>query len=399
VTVPGYRLEGWDQPVRFGVGRAEEIQVELSKLKRARPLVLCTWRRARSEDLRRVVGRLPAAEVFEGVVDHVPGSALANAWAAIEQHDADAVISFGGGSTIDLGKSLVYLGNEGPAAFEAGAPARVRLHPRLAHVALPTTYSGAEATRRCWLSDRDVRRSLGGLATRPDLVVADPELTLGLPATPTAATGLGALAHCLEALCSWGTSAAGDAAAVASAMSLVRLLPAVVADPGRVAERADLLAASVVAGAVSDQGSMGLIHVVSHGLAGRSGVPFGVAAAMVTPPALRALAFSRADGVGAFRRAVAPAEGDSSVPTGEGDYPTVERMAPGARAAEAAGAADAVEDLSRRLGLPRKLREVGVFEEDLGVVADWVTGTELGGIRLPPKLARTDVLSILSAAW
>jgi len=327
--------------------------------------------------------------MFEQVEEHVRRHVIEAAWDAVERHDADAVVSFGGGSTIDLGKALVYLANEGWEAFDAGAAPRFRIRPRLIHVAVPTTYSGAEATRRFWVTQGHVRRSLGGLPTRPSLVIADPGLSLALPWKPTAATGMGALARCLEALCSWGSTPDGDADTTRAVAAIRRLLPVVVADPARVVERADLLAASYAAGAVSDLGTSGLMHALALGLGARSGVPFGIAAALAMPPIIRSLALNRVDGVGAFAGALAGVDGDDPV----------EELPPDDRAAVAERAADDVQAFARELGLPAKLREVGVFEEDLDVVAEWVTTADLGGIRLPPRTDRQRVLAILREAW
>ena len=141
----------------------------------------------------------------------------------------DAVVSFGGGSAMDLGKAIVFFTEQ-----EAGAPGTTYLdRPALPHVAIPTTYSGAEITMFFGMTDERTRTKGGGggPTTAPVAVVYDPELTVGTPVQVTAETSLNALAHCVEAAYAVQRSPEAEAVALAGARAIHDALPRVVDDP------------------------------------------------------------------------------------------------------------------------------------------------------------------------
>jgi maleylacetate reductase len=382
VTIPGFDPEGWDQPVVFGVDRIHDLGAELERLGRRQPLVVCSWRRRRSEEFRHLAGGLGITpNVFQGAEEHLPLTVVEAASRAAREHEADSVVSFGGGSAIDLGKAVAFIAEHGPEAIldEAVAAvtppmsARAAPSPAIAHVAVPTTYSGAEATGCFFVSERQEKRRLAGRGVRPDLVIGDPSLTLTLPWKPTAGTGLTALAHCLEALCSPARTEWTSSVAIRSARSLIGLLPAVSKSPMRVRERAEILGAAYAAGVVSEVAGRGLHHALCTGLGGRTGIAHGFASGILLPGVMRLDHEGAHEGLVAFARTI-----------GEDD--------PG-------HAAGAVEAVAADLGLPRRLREAGVFEEDLKPVAAWATERSAEARRDPGSFSLTDALAVLRAAW
>jgi maleylacetate reductase len=374
LTIPGFDLAGWDQPIRFGIDRVHELGAELERLGRLRPLVVCSWRRRRSEEFRHLAGGLGMTpQVFQGVEQHVPAKVVEAAWEMAQEHQADAVISFGGGSTIDLGKSVAFVAQHGLEALDSGDHLPTTDKPALVHVAVPTTYSGAEATGCFFVSYGQEKRRLQGAGVRADLVVADPSLTLTLPWKPTAGTGLTALAHCVEALYSPARREWTDSLALGAAGTLFRLLPAVASNPKRVRERADVLAAAYGSGVISDAASTGLHGALCNGLGGRTGIPHGVAAAILLPHVMRFNLEADHEGLVRFARAIGatgPAEG-----------------------------VDAVEGLVVDLGLPRTLREAGVFEQDLEPVAAWAAEQSPEAANNPRPVSADDALAVLRSAW
>jgi alcohol dehydrogenase class IV len=198
-------------------------------------------------------------------------------------------------------------------------------------------------------------------------------MTLTLPWKPTASTGFIALGHCVEGLCSpsrrdWTDSIAADAAG-----TLVRLLPAVSSNPKLVKERSDILAAAYVSGVVSDVAGAALHGALCNGLGGRTGIPHGVAAAILLPHVMRFNLDAAPEALTRFARAIAvagPAEG-----------------------------VDAVEALVVDVGLPRQLREAGVFEQDLEPVAAWAAERSPDVANNPRPVSAEDALGILQAAW
>jgi maleylacetate reductase len=374
LTIPGFDLAGWDQPVRFGIDQVHEIGAELERLGRSRPLILCSWRRRRSEEFGHLAGGLGMTpQVFQGVEQHVPGMVVEAAWTAVEEHEADSVISFGGGSTIDLGKSISFVARHGLDALDFVGAIQASESAALVHVALPTTYSGAEATGFFFLSQGQEKRRLEGPGIRPDVVVADPTMTLTLPWKPTASTGFTAIAHCVEGLCSPSRRDWTDSIAAAAAGTLFRLLPVVSSTPKLVKERSEILAAAYVSGVVSDVAGAALHGALCNGLGGRTGIPHGVAAAILLPHVMLFNLDAAPGGLTRFARAIAvagPAEG-----------------------------VEAVQALVVDLGLPRQLREAGVFEQDLEPVAAWAAERCPDVANNPRPVSAEDAFGILQAAW
>jgi maleylacetate reductase len=382
LTIPGFDLEGWPQRVVFGVDRVHDLGAELERLRRKRPLVLCSWRRRRSDEFEHLAGGLGMTpNVFQGAEEHVPRPVVDAAWRAAREHEADVIVSFGGGSTIDLGKAVAFIAQNGLEAFDAvqdlpsASPPNDALSsgpPALAHVAVPTTYSGAEASGCFFVSERQEKRRLAGPRIRPEVVVGDPSLTLTLPWKPTSGTGMTALANCAEGLTSRSRTDRTDSLAIGAVRALARLLPVVSKNPMRVRERGDLMGAAYAAGVVSDLVGKALHQTLCIGLGGRTGAPHGVAGAILLPHVIRFNLEAAEDALARFAEAL------------------------GAR--DPAGAADEMEAMAAGLGLPRRLREVGVFEQDLELVAAWTADRpEMGQSARPVSV--DDVLAILRAAW
>jgi maleylacetate reductase len=317
--------------------------------------------------------------VFQGAEEHVPLGVVQAAWRAASEHEADAVVSFGGGSAIDLGKAVAFMGERGPEAILGHSPPADpnvggdRWAPQIAHVAVPTTYSGVEASGCMYLSEQQEKRRAAGPGVRPDLVLADPALTLTLPWKGDGGTGMVALAHCLEALCSPSRTEWSDPLARQAARSLFRLLPVVSSTPKRVGKRGEMLGAAYVAGAVSDVAGRGVHHALCTGLGGRTGVAHGTAGAILLPHVLRFLLERENAGLAGFTESI-----------GLDDR---------------ADGASAISDLVRDLRLPRKLREVGVFEQDLEPVALWAGQRSYEVQHDPQAFLESDALAILRAAW
>jgi maleylacetate reductase len=341
---------------------------------------VCSWRRQRSEEFRHLAEGLGITpNVFQGAEEHCPRSVVEAAWGAVRQYEADSVVSFGGGSAIDLGKAIAFVAQNGLEVLDdglLGQPAEGSQEarpPALPHLAVPTTYSGAEATRCFFVSERQEKRRLAGPGVRPDVVIADPSLTLTLPWKPTAATAMEALAHCVEGLCSRARTEWTDSLSIGAARSIVRLVAVVSRSPTRVQERSDMLGAAYAAGVVSDVAGTGLHHALCTGLGARTGIGHGLAGAILLPHVMRFERERVGHGLGLFAEALA--------------------------VGDPAQAADAVEALVAGLGLPQKLREVGVFEEDMEPVAVWVAerSPEAGEASNSPSV--TDALAVLRAAW
>jgi maleylacetate reductase len=275
----------------------------------------------------------------------VPSDRIGDAISTAADTAADGVLVVGGGSAIDLGKAI-------------------SARTRLPLVSVPTTYSGAEWTIYFGIRDPVRRMMGGGGGSLNTAIVYEPKLTLGLPAETTVGTSMNALAHCAEALYVAENNPYADDHALAGARLISEWLPRVVAAPEDLDARTELLRGACHAGAALAASGLALAHAMAQAAGGRYGLPHGTMNGITLPPALR------------FNAAYAPA--------------AVRRFG------EAIGAPDdparRVEELAGLAG-PRRLRELGVPEEDLPTIAAAVA--ERGGNSVNPKPATPDEIERL----
>ncbi|MCD2196616.1 iron-containing alcohol dehydrogenase [Actinomycetospora endophytica] len=214
------------------------------------------------------------------VIDDVPGnptvvSVEAGAGVVAEAFPGSrpVVVALGGGSALDAAKGIARL-----AADSSG--------PGLPLVAVPTTAgTGAETNGFGVLEDpaRRCKVYCGDASTTPRVAVLDPLLTHGLPAGPTAATGVDALVHALESLVSRGRSPVSEAFAVEALRRVWRWLPAAVGDGADGTARAEMLVGAHLAGQALTRSGLGLVHALGHAITAHHGVVHGRALGLVLP--------------------------------------------------------------------------------------------------------------------
>jgi maleylacetate reductase len=280
----------------------------------------------------------------------------------------DAVVSFGGGSCADLGKAVCFFVEQ-----EAGTPgASYADRPALPHVSITTTYSGAELTPFFGMTDpaTHTKTGAGGPTIAPIAAVYDPELTLSTPPRVSAETGMNALAHCVEITYSTTRTPESEAIGLAGARRIVAALPLVVDDPGDVDVRASMLEGAVLGGRCLQNGTMGVHHGLAQLVGGRTGIPHGLANALILPHAVR----FNADAVPGEIRRLGEAIGAPDDPAG------------------------ALADLVKRLGLPGGLGECGVTLQDIDAVARLSQASF--PVRANPRpVSEDDARAILAAAF
>ena len=279
----------------------------------------------------------------------LPTDRIADVAEAVRELGADALVAFGGGSAIDVGK----------AVSEAAD---------LQLVSVPTTYSGAEWTTFYGVRDPNRRLRGGGGGARTTAIVYEPQLTLGLPREETVGTALNALAHSAEALYVRERNDDADRRALVGAELIGAWLPRVVDAPGDVEARTELLRGAAEAGAALGKSMLGLGHAIAQALGGRYGLPHGAMNALSLPPALRFNEPAAPDAVARLGRALGSPD-------------------PAAR----------VEELARLGGFER-LRDFGVPAADLPEVAAAVV--ERAGAKSNPRQASAgEVEELLRSIW
>jgi maleylacetate reductase len=252
-----------DVRVIFGPGSLSTLPVELDRMGLGRVMLLTTP--SRPEERRRVVellgGRL--AGVYTGAKLHVPVSVIADAHTTLAQCDPQSLLAFGGGSAIGLGKAL---------AFDTKLPL----------AAVPTTYSGSEMTAVWGNSEQGIKRTFRNREVAPRLVLYDPGLSYGLSPRVTAASGMNAIAHCVEAEYSPEYGPVTSFFALEGVRHLTAGLHALADSPTDEGARRSVLLGAHYAGRALDMTSMGLEHKLAHML-GSLGLDHAEAHAAIVP--------------------------------------------------------------------------------------------------------------------
>lgn len=372
MPAPAWTHTGYAQRIVFGAGALARLPELLRAVGARRALLVTTAGRLASDDGRRVVDLLGRTLVstFAEVRSHVPAGLVRDATRQARRDGVDAVVSFGGGSCADLGKAVCFFTEQ-----EAGTPGASWVdRPALPHVAVPTTYSGAELTPFFGMTDERLRQKsgAGGPTIAPVAAVHDPELTVATPPDVSAGTGMNALAHCVEIAWSPQRTPESEAVAVAGVRRIAAALPRVVAEPGDLDARAAMLEGAALGGRCLQNGTMGVHHGLAQLVGGRTGIAHGVANAVLLAHSIRFNAAAVPDEVATIGDALGDGGG-----------------------ADAAGAADR---LRARLGLPARLSDLGVTAEDLDAVAR-LSQSNFGVRANPRPVSEGDARSILEAAF
>ncbi len=293
----------WSFPteMRFGPGRIRELAGACRSLGLRKPLLVTDPGLAALPMVTDAIAANAAAGLPTGLFSDVKanpvGRNVEDGVIAYRDGGHDGVIAFGGGSGLDAGKAIAFMagqtrpmwdfedrGDNWKAAHEEGiAPI----------VAVPTTAgTGSEVGRASVILDESdhTKKVIFHPGMLPSIVICDPELTVGLPPHITAATGMDALAHCLEAYCAPGYHPMAEGIAVEGMRLVKDWLPRAVADGSDVAARAHMLAAASM-GAVAFQKGLGAIHALSHPVGALYDTHHGLTNAVVMP---YVLAFNRA---------------------------------------------------------------------------------------------------------
>jgi alcohol dehydrogenase len=341
-----------------GPGVAASLAEEVSALGHRRAFLFVDPAVAASGALAATTDGLKAAGItwalFEEIDPNPTDRNVDAGIAALEAFDADVVVLVGGGSTMDCGKYVALAAANGASgtelAFHLGldgqdmidlttfASPRPVTRDGLPTIAIPTTAGTASETNGGGLiTDTAKGRKLtfGHDSVRPKVVLLDPSMTLGLPPGPTATSGMDALTHAIECLCSTGATPYADGLALQAIRMVGRWLPVVVSDPSDVEARAQMQLASHLAGMAFSSGPLlGLVHALGHPLSARLGQPHGQTLASMLPHVMR----FNAEVVPAQLALVAEALGVGTDPE---------------------AAVIAVEELSVRVGTHRSLGELG----------------------------------------
>ena len=333
--------------VQFDFGAVKALPDELAALGVERPLVLTDERLAKLEMFARVYATLAksASVLFTGIPENPTVAGVEAAVAIYHDERCDGVVAVGGGSVIDSGKAVALMATHpGKLADYFGKPEKVTsgVAPL---IAIPTTAgTGSEASRGAGIHPTATSRarSIGSPYLVPKVAICDPDLTMSLPAHLTAGTGMDALTHCVEGYLSTFVSPPVDAIALHGVRRVATYVGCAVADGTDREARWQMMMAALEGG-ISLQKGAGPAHALANTLGDR-GLHHGALVTLCMPAVMRTLERHAPEKMRDLAEALGAPSGQS--------------------------AADAVEELSRKVGLPRNVGALGYGQGNLDEMAE-----------------------------
>lgn len=332
--------------VIFGAGTVTQLAGELETLGCKRVLILSTpFQKGDADKLAGDIGPL-AAGVFADATMHTPFAVTDQSLAAFDAAGADGIVSIGGGSTIGLGKAMSWR-NKAP------------------HLVVATTYAGSEVTDILGQTENGVKTTIRNPAIRPETVIYDANLTLGLPIPMSVSSGLNAIAHAIEGLYAQDRNPVTSLMAVEAIRALKDALPRIINEPRDIDARSGALYGSWLCGVVLGSVGMSLHHKLCHTLGGMLNLPHAETHAILLP---HTAAFNSV----AAHDALAPATALFGGDLGGG-----------------------LHDFAAALGAPLALRDLGVTAADLEKAADQAVKNPYWN---PREITRAGILDLLTPA-
>lgn len=290
----------WHYPtaIRAGVGRISELASSCQELGMKAPLLVTDPGLANLPMVQQSVAACCKAGLncglFSDIKANPTGENIHAGVQAFKNGKHDGVIAFGGGSGLDAGKAIAFMAGQTAAlwAFEdVGDNWSKAITTGIAPiVAVPTTAgTGSEVGRVAVITDaaQQVKKLIFHPKISPSMVILDPQLTVGLPAQLTAATGMDALSHSLEAYCSPAYHPMAEGVAVEGMRLVKHYLPQAVADGSNLEARMQMLVASTL-GATAFQKGLGAMHALAHPLGALYDAHHGMLNAILMPYVLKA---------------------------------------------------------------------------------------------------------------
>lgn len=352
-------------PVRFGAGRISEIGDACNAVGIKRPLLVTDRGLEEMEITARALDLIQDAglerALFAAVDPNPSERNLEDGLRLYRNGGFDGVVAFGGGSGLDLGKTLAFMAGQSRPVwdFEDIGDWWTRADPAGIHpiVAVPTTAgTGSEVGRASVITNSGTheKKIIFHPKMLPSAVICDPELTVGLPKAITAGTGLDAFAHCVEAFSSPHYHPLCQGIALEGMRLVKEYLPRAHDDGSDIEARAQMMSAAAM-GASAFQKGLGAVHALSHPIGAHHGTHHGTTNAVFMPAVL---AFNAEAIRTRFDRVAA--------------YLGIDGGFDGFRAF--------VDTLNERLGIPKTLTDLGVSNPDIDrLVADALRDPSTGG--------------------
>ena len=372
-----------------GGGALAKLAAEIERVGGSRAMVVISPSVAKTFLLDRIRAALGAkcAAIFDGVKPHSPTDSIAQAVETARDAGIDVLVSAGGGSAIDTAKGVAALLAEGGSLPRFGVrftpPNKKEVPPmpapKIPHIAIPTTLSGGEYSYSAGITEGGKKYLVADPKLAPRTVLLDPEAAATAPPRLLAASGMNALAHCVEAVYSTETQPLTEAYCLRAIGLLARYLPRAVTSP----QDLDVLSHVQVAACLSGLGVYsawtGIHHAIVHAIGGRYKAPHAEIHALMLPYAMRWNLDATVAAHARMAREIGIEGTDAK--------------------ALAAAVPEHVFGMNRHMGLPLKLRELGVPRESLRQLATDALHDYSINTNPKPVRAAEQVLEVLEQAW
>lgn len=370
----------------FGEGAVKECGQLMSSLNAKKSLIVTDAYLATTSMIDMIQEILKSAGVdscvFSGAEPNPTDLNVHKGVEAYKQCNCDSIISLGGGSSHDCAKGIgVVVSNGGKIGdYEGVDRSQNEMIPLMA--INTTAGTASEITRFCIITDtaRKIKMTIIDWRVTPRIAINDPELMKGMPSSLTAATGMDALTHAVEAYVSTAANPLTDAAALMAIKMIYQYLPKAVANGDYMKARDKMAYAQYLAGIAFNNASLGYVHAMAHQLGGYYNLPHGVCNAILLPFVEE---FNLIGNLNRFRDiAEAMGENIQGLSTGE--------------AADKAIAA--IRTLNKQLGIPANLMQLGVKPEDFSMMAENAK-KDACNVTNPRKATKENIIGIFQHAY
>ena len=340
-----------------------------------------------TEQTLKELKKISSVEIFDDVEADPSKKTLLKAIEVGKKIKATGVIGFGGGSSMDVAKLTALILGSGENLEEAWGVANAK-GPRLPLVLIPTTAgTGSEVTPVSIITvGEEEKKGVSSSLILPDLAILDPDLTLGLPAGTTAATGIDAMVHAIEAYAS--SSKNNNPISKMLSIEALKLLGGsiekAVFEGSNVEARGNMLIGAMLAGKAFANSPVAAVHALAYPIGGTFHVSHGLSNSLVLPYVLR---FNSVDSKASKDYAELAPYVFPEIDTNRGAQSVCAEFI------------DKLESLSKKLGLPQKLREVDIPKNACEKMAkDAMKQTRLL-VNNPREVTEKDALNIYHSAW
>ena len=383
----------WNYPTTMWIGenRIEDLSLACKELKISNPLFVTDKDlmklRLTEPTLKELIKNSSKVEIFEDVEADPSLKTLENAIEVGKKINATGVIGFGGGSSMDVAKlaSLILGSNE--EIGEAWGVANAK-GPRLPLVLVPTTAgTGSEVTPISIITvGEEEKKGVSSPIILPDLAILDPDLTLGLPAHTTAATGIDAMVHAIEGYASANknNNPISKMLAVEALKLLGGSIEKAVFEGADIEARSNMLIGAMLAGKSFANSPVAAVHALAYPIGGTFHISHGLSNSLVLPYVLR---FNSVSNKATKDYSEIAPFAFPDINTNQGNQAVCSEFI------------DRLEQLSKKLGLPQRLREVNIPKEACKKMAsDAMKQTRLL-VNNPREVTESDALNIYESAW